>query len=105
MNDDLYLFKEFEAVRNLVEKTHAEFVYMAETPRTNSNVYSSAELLEILEREGDRKRKYLLDNGPNDDRPGVYQLNEEGEIDPFLLYAQIDPGERIRRPYNRHLDL
>ena len=85
MNEDLELLDEFEAVSELVQKTQVGDVMRASTGSMEANRFVSKELLQILQKEGDEKKTYLLDNGPTGNMPGVYLLNEDGEIHPYPL--------------------
>jgi hypothetical protein len=99
MNEDLCLFDEFSAVGELFDKTHAEYIRRSSTETTESNDYPTRELLEILRTEGDKSRVYLLDNGPTGNMPGVYRLDESGEINPRRFYAPLTESTgRSRRP-------
>jgi hypothetical protein len=89
MNEDLELLDEYEAVRRLIEKTGAEFVFR------HTTVCPAVELLPILATEHDRRQRYLLDNGPTEDEPGVYVINDEGEIHPDRCYSPVDPGSYL----------
>jgi hypothetical protein len=90
MNEDLKLLDEFEAVRELVQKTQVEDVMRASTDSMEANRFLSKELLQILQKEGDKKKIYLLDNGPTGNVPGVYLLNQDGEIHPYPLYVPME---------------
>ncbi len=90
VNADLELFSEYEAVGQLVQKAHVEYVMRAPTGDMEANRFMSRELLQILEKEGDKKKIYLLDNGPTGSAPGVYLLNEDGEIRPYPLYVPME---------------
>ncbi len=90
VNEDLQLFTEFEAVRELVQKAQVAYVMRASTRNMEANRFMSEELLQILQEEGDKRKIYLLDNGPKGSEPGVYLLNEAGEILPYPLYVPME---------------
>jgi len=85
-NEDIKTLNELEAVKQLIAKTHAAFVFKGQS------VCSAKELLDELRKDYDRERSYFLDNGPWQNEPGVYALNEDGEIDPNRRYA---PAEQV----------
>ena len=111
-NDDIKTVNELEAVKQLIAKTQAAFVFKGR------DVCPAKELLDELQKDYDRERKYLLDNGPWQNEPGVYNLNDIGEIEPNRLYApaeQVEPASatywtdyqslrpsRIRFPFERN---
>ena len=66
VNEDLELLDEFEAVSELVQKTQVGDVMRASTGSMEANRFVSKELLQILQKEGDEKKTYLLDNGPTE---------------------------------------
>jgi hypothetical protein len=106
MNEDVYLFDEFTAVKRLFEKTQVEYVRPGWSETTALVDYPSRELLEILRSEGDRTKIYLLDNGPTGNMPGVYRLNENGEINPYRLYVPLSESTgRSRSPLDKPLRL
>ncbi len=106
MNEDVYLFDEFTAVTKLFEKAQVEYIRPGWSETTASNDYPSRELLEILRSEGDRRKVYLLDNGPAGNMPGVYRLNENGEIIPYRLYVPLSESTgRSRSPLDKPLRL
>jgi hypothetical protein len=106
MDEHVYLFDEFTAVEKLFEKTRAGYIRPGWSETTASNDYPSRELLQILRSEGDRKKVYLLDNGPTGNMPGVYRANENGEIDPCRLYIPLSESTgRSRSPLDKPLRL
>ena len=84
MNEDLKLMNELEAVRKMVEKTGTQFVFQGE------DVFASRDLLQSLQGHFEHERWFFLDNGPNNDQPGVYVIEENGEINPDRKYAPVD---------------
>ncbi len=94
MDDIIDALNELEAVKKLLEITKAEFVYI------EGNYYSAAELLSTLYEKHDENRIYILDNGPMDNAPGVYKLNDEGEISNEAYYA---PAEMNRYKFGQIL--
>jgi hypothetical protein len=106
MTEDVYLFDEFTAVKMLFEKTQVEYIRPGWSETTALVDYPSRELLEILRSEGDRTKVYLLDNGPTGNMPGVYRLNENGEINPCRLYVPLSEStDRSRSPLDKPLRL
>ena len=104
MNEDVYLFDEFTAVKKLFEKTQVEYIRPGWSETTALVDYPSRELLEILRSEGDRTKIYLLDNGPTGNMPGVYRLNANGEINPYRLYVPLSESTgRSRSPLDKPL--
>ena len=83
---DVYLFDEFTAVKRLFEKTQVEYI-RRDGPKLRLSRLSFTRVAKILRSEGDRTKIYLLDNGPTGNMPGVYRLNENGEINPYRLYV------------------
>lgn len=90
VNEDLELLDEFEVVSELVQKTQVGDVMRASTGSMEANRFVSKELLQILQKEGDEKKTYLLNNGPTGNMPGVYLLNEDGEIHPYPLHVPME---------------
>ena len=88
MENDIKRMNEIEAVKRLVEITGTEFVFKGH------DFCSAAEMLQILRKNFDHERNYILDNGPRDTQPGVYRIDADGVIKPSRLYA---PEETLSR--------
>jgi hypothetical protein len=85
VNEDLNLMNEYDAVKKLIEKTRARFIIRGEV------VWPTSELMQKLLEKFDHERRFLLDNGPTDDLPGVYVLGKDGYIRQYWHYAPLDP--------------
>jgi hypothetical protein len=84
MSDGLKLMNEYQAVKMLVERTGTAFVFKG------PDVCGVGEILNILQKGFDHERRYILDNGPEGNEPGVYTVGSGDEINPSRLYAPVN---------------